>query len=206
VTDNLENLKELCSGRSLLIVEDDEKIRDIISDVFKLFFKKIDVANDGEEGLEKITNNDYDLIVSDITMPKKNGIEMIKDACKVKKNLRIVVLSAHSDAEYLMPLIDMGVEKFISKPFDIYIMIDVFKKIIETVIFDEIIEKQNTKILELNKYLKRKNKELEVLSSTLESIVYDESFDISKFREAAKFREQHQPKKIEDDTIVELWN
>jgi YesN/AraC family two-component response regulator len=206
MTELLNKLKLLSKNRTILIVEDDLEVQLAIKEMFGLFFKDIHTANDGKEGLDIIKSKKFDLIISDITMPHKNGIEMIKEAYEYNNELKFIVLSAHSDAEFLMPLIDMGVERFVHKPFDASIMINRVIDVLEHIISKELIDKQAREIVDLNKYLERKNQELAALSNTLETIVYDDTFDIGKFRESAKKNNSHHtPKEITNDTIIDLW-
>ena len=202
----ITKLKELASTRSILIVEDDKNVQSTIKEIFELFFDTIDIADDGQIGLEMIKQKQYDVILSDITMPNKNGIEMIKDAYEYNSGLRFIVLSAHSDAQYLMPLIDMGVERFIHKPFDSTLMMNRVIDVLKAIVSKETIDKQAQEILELNNFLKRKNQELSALSTTLEMIVYDDDLDINKFRENAKKHNiHHKPNEILNDTVIDLW-
>jgi YesN/AraC family two-component response regulator len=65
--------------------------------IFEKFFTNIIVAKDGEEGLSKIKEHDIDLIVTDINMPKMNGIEMISGMKEFGKDIYTIMLTAYSD-------------------------------------------------------------------------------------------------------------
>ena len=67
-----ENLRKMASAFSVLYVEDEEMIRKRISLFLQKIFKNVVTAKDGEEGLEKFTSGHYDIVITDIQMPKMN--------------------------------------------------------------------------------------------------------------------------------------
>jgi YesN/AraC family two-component response regulator len=71
------------------------------------------VAQNGEEGLKIFHNEHPDLIITDLKMPKMGGLEMIREIKSFDKNIRTIVVSAHSDSEYFMEAIQIGVEGFL---------------------------------------------------------------------------------------------
>ncbi len=102
----------------LLYVEDDEDSQTTTIYLLEEFFEKIIVAKNGEDGLDKFKNNEIDLILTDIAMPKLNGLEMTKRIREVDEDIPILVLSAHNESEYLESSIKMGVEGYIFKPIE----------------------------------------------------------------------------------------
>ena len=114
----LEHSKNL----TLLYVEDDEIIRNATKKIFSNYFKEVDIAVDGEEGLEKFLqlkkNNDiyYDLVVSDINMPRMNGIDMSAAIIKENPEQSIVLNTAHNETAFLQEAINIGVDSFLNKP------------------------------------------------------------------------------------------
>jgi len=126
---NLQQLKEITQNLSVLYVEDDKVImKQIKSFLFKLF-GRVDIALNGEDGLIKFKDNKYDLIITDITMPVMNGIEMIKEIKAINDNQSIIAMSSHSKPEYTVPLINLGVDRFILKPFEIKLFLAVLSKV-----------------------------------------------------------------------------
>jgi putative nucleotidyltransferase with HDIG domain len=94
----------------------------------KKIFLHVDSAEDGEEGLEKFKQSEYDLVLSDISMPKMDGVEMIKAIKTIKADQEIVIISAYSDSRYLIDAIALGVSEYILKPIDYDRMNDVLYK------------------------------------------------------------------------------
>ncbi len=111
-------LKVFAKNLSILIIEDDENLNKELVEIAKIFFKDVKFAFDGEEGLAIYKQNKVDIILSDITMPFLNGIELSKKVKNLNHNQNIVILSAHSELSYLIDLIDIGVRQFVHKPFD----------------------------------------------------------------------------------------
>jgi len=100
----------------LLYVEDDKAIQASILKILKHYFLDITTAYNGQEGLEKFNNGSFDLILSDINMPKLNGLEMLSEIRKKNSTIPVLLLSAHNDAEYFVQAIELDVDGYILKP------------------------------------------------------------------------------------------
>ena len=113
---DLNSLKDIV----LLYVEDDDSVREQTKLILDDFVKKVDIATNGEEAIEMVKENKYDIIVADINMPKMNGIDMIKEI-KQELNLDIpcIITTAHTDTEYLLDAINLKVDGYIIKPINI---------------------------------------------------------------------------------------
>ena len=72
-------------------------------------------ANDGEECLEKIETAKPQVLLLDINMPKKNGIEVLEEIKKRNINVKVLILTVHDEVEYLLKAVDIGVEGYILK-------------------------------------------------------------------------------------------
>ncbi len=103
----------------LLYVEDNAAARESISLILEEFFGDIIVAVDGEDGFEKFKNNDIDLIITDINMPRLNGLEMIEKIRKTDKDISILIFSAYTESNYFVSSIKLGVDGYLLKPFDL---------------------------------------------------------------------------------------
>src|SRR5262245_13651227 len=84
----------------------------VLSDLFGELW----TAVDGKSGLALYMEHKPDLVVTDISMPVMSGIEMIREIRKVNRPQHVVVTSAYDDAEHLIPLIELGVDHFLTKP------------------------------------------------------------------------------------------
>ncbi len=104
--------------RKILTVDDSSVIRNIISTVLKVGGFSVDIAVNGIEGLEKIYTNDYDLVISDINMPKMDGLTMIQTLRKNNdyKKLLIVILSTEEEEEDRERGLAAGANIYLTKP------------------------------------------------------------------------------------------
>ena len=122
---SIEKLISVSKGVSLLYVEDDQILQQETAQLLKNFFEKIDLAQNGEEGLELFELGKYEIIITDINMPKVNGVEMVKAIRRKDRHQMIIVISAHDEPHYLIDLINAGVQHFLSKPIDLTRLISV---------------------------------------------------------------------------------
>lgn len=115
---DIKQLKELTSTLSILYVEDEISIQVKMHQYLKKFFFLVDVANDGLEGIEYYQKNKYDIVITDLSMPKMGGIDMINAIRKINENQSILITTAHSQPDYLLSAIKAHVDGYIIKPFD----------------------------------------------------------------------------------------
>jgi DNA-binding response OmpR family regulator len=99
-----------------LVVEDDIQSANHLKSILEDIFFEIYIANDGDEGLDIFYEKKPDMIFADIMMPKKNGIELIKQIRNVDKEIKIVVISGYNTQEYLMEAVKLKLEDFLVKP------------------------------------------------------------------------------------------
>ncbi len=145
---DLKLLKELSNNFTVLYVEDDEKLRKAVSQYLERFFLNVDCAADGEEGLALYSNNKYDLVLSDIKMPKLNGLEMVEKIKDINEHQNILIISAYSEIENFTTSIKLGVDGYILKPIDynqlnsaLYKIVFKIKQFKENIAYKENLEK-----------------------------------------------------------------
>lgn len=108
----MEKFKEY----TILYIEDDEGVRTVNSRFLNRMFYKLYEAGDGEEGFELYKKHQPDIILTDINMPKLNGIELAKKIRQTDKSTKIIISTAFSDKDYLLEAIELNLEKYIIKP------------------------------------------------------------------------------------------
>ena len=116
LSDLVNKVKEKSKNISILYVEDEQKLRENMMLFLSKIFNSVDVASNGEEGLENYLKNRQDIILTDIEMPKMNGLEMIREIRAVNEKQEIIVISAYTDSNYLINSIKLGVTGYIIKP------------------------------------------------------------------------------------------
>lgn len=105
----------------ILIVEDEASIRRVLKNILTEENKnyQVEEAEDGLEGMEKIKDTDFDLILCDIKMPKMDGMEVLKATMKIKPETNFVMISGHGDLETAVECMKLGAFDYISKPPDL---------------------------------------------------------------------------------------
>ena len=105
----------------ILIIEDESAIRRVLKKIISEENDSYEVeeAEDGLEGIEKIKNNDYDLVLCDIKMPKMDGVEVLEKAKLIKPEIPMVMISGHGDLDTAVNTMRLGAFDYISKPPDL---------------------------------------------------------------------------------------
>jgi DNA-binding response OmpR family regulator len=147
----LSRLKE----KTILLVEDEDIIRNNIASMLKHFFKEVYTASDGYEGVDKYEDYLPNIVMTDLKMPIMGGFELIEELKKRSSKAYTIIVSAHTDTELLIEAINNGVDRYIIKPvtedelfeaFEAY-----FKKLDETT--PKVVELNESTKIDLDKHL-----------------------------------------------------
>ncbi|MEN4054030.1 EAL domain-containing protein [Sulfurimonas sp. NWX79] len=125
-----KELKEYTKDLKLLYVEDDVAMQKTSSELFKNFFGSIEIANDGLEGLNMYRANKYDLIITDIAMPKMDGIELIKNIRLDDPLIPIIAYSAWNDPSLMTACISLNIDAYLIKPLHSKNFVEAVQKIV----------------------------------------------------------------------------
>ena len=157
------------NNKRLLIVDDDKQIRELL--VFDIAQSGyiVDCATDGQEGLKKALENNYDLILLDVMMPKMNGYEVCKNIRIAKPNVPILMLTAKGTIEDKTQGFDCGADDYLIKPFEIQ---EVLLRIRALLRRGETVQKQNTKEL-------LRAGDIEILQDSLEEVIVDKKVKLT---------------------------
>ncbi len=124
----MEDVINFSNNLKLLYVEDNKIAREATLMIFDEFFEKIIIAENGVEGLEKFNqNSDIDIIITDINMPKMNGLIMIEEIRKLNKSIPILILSAYNDID----IDKLEIDDYLLKPIDLQKFIEAIKKLMK---------------------------------------------------------------------------
>ncbi len=104
---------------TILIIEDEKKLVDILKKALKAERYSVDVAYDGQEGLEKAMKNSYGLIILDVMLPKRDGMAVCNELRKMGVHTPIIMLTARGTVEDRVQGLDVGADDYLIKPFGI---------------------------------------------------------------------------------------
>ena len=127
---DLEKLKT----KNVLYVEDDESIMASFSKILNKIFNNVYTATNGVDGLEQFKQykDDIDFVITDIKMPKMDGLEMSDEIKKIDPNMPCILTTAHAEYDYFLKADEIGIYRYITKPLNINELleaIDQFDKI-----------------------------------------------------------------------------
>ncbi|HJD87160.1 sigma-54 dependent transcriptional regulator [Empedobacter falsenii] len=136
---------------NILLIEDEQAIRNVLKSILMDENPKwkVDEAENGAVGIEKIKEKEYDLIISDIKMPLKDGMEVLTEAMEYNPDLTMVMITGHGDVDLAVDAIKKGAYDFISKPPDLNKLLTTVRNALD-----------RKSLLSTNKELKKENKAL----------------------------------------------
>jgi len=209
---NIKIMLQYTKMLNVLYVEDDSMLLQSTKKVFDNYFKNVDIAVDGKEGLilynkyYKDNNSHYDLVITDINMPNMNGMDMSKEILEKNQMQSIIITTAYNETKKLHDAIDIGISGFITKPIQHEKLNNLIFKVSRAVsdrIFVEShisqIEDLNIKLEEQNEELKAKNEELNKSFRMLNTVITkkktknsNKSLKAKKIDEEARVQAQEQ--------------
>lgn len=143
----------------ILVIDDERSIRSTMKEILEFEGYQVDLAEDGNLGMEKIQKNQYDLIYCDIKMPGKDGMEVLQFAHSDEANVAcpIVMISGHADIETAVSALKGGAYDFIVKPLDLNRLLVTTKNALEQKSLKEEVGSKKEEVGRLKKKLQSKN-------------------------------------------------
>lgn len=142
----------------ILVIEDEAAIRRVLTKILseESDTYEVEEAEDGLQGVEKIKNEDYDLVLCDIKMPKMDGVEVLEAVKKIKPEIPMVMISGHGDLETAVNTMRLGAYDYISKPPDLNRLLNTVRNALD-----------RKKLVLENKFLKKKvSKNFEMIGNS----------------------------------------
>ncbi len=179
----------------ILVVEDEYKLADVIASKLKQNKYEVDIATDGEEGLDLALSNTYDLIILDVMLPHVNGFEILKEIREEEVDAKVIMLTAKVELEDKLTGFNRGANDYVTKPFHI----------------DELLARVNAQLNTANHlnndFLEVGNTKLNIKSSSIENMETNESIDIiGKEFQLLEFFMRNKNQIIEKDQIYNrVW-
>ena len=115
---DLIKLRELCDKLTILYVEDDLQTQEEVAKTLRRIFKEVYIADNGSKGLDFFYQNHPDIVLTDIQMPRLNGLDMAKIIKKNSPHTPIIIATAFNEEHYFIEAIEEGIDSFLLKPID----------------------------------------------------------------------------------------
>ena len=201
-----QKLNSVAKNISVLYSEDEEDTREQYENIFKLLYKEVKSVENGKEALEEYNKKRYDLVITDLTMPKMSGVDLISEILKINPNQHIIIMTAHNTNENLRNSIEFQVDGILLKPVSMDKLFQLLYKVSHLIDID----KKDIMYSEKDKKLTNL---LENNDQALFLVVVDKFNDIVKSfgNDTKKFiidgvKEHLSNFGVEDDDILQLYN
>jgi len=181
----------------ILVVDDEQNMRTGLKDNLEFEGYDVDTANDGVQGLKKILDNSYNLIILDVMMPKKSGFDVCKEARKAGITTPVILLTAKGDEIDKVVGLEIGADDYVTKPFSLRELLARVKAILrrsENLVMNESAREVKIGKLEINfngYKATTKNKDVQMSHKEFEILHY-----LWKRRNSTVTR---------DDLLTEIW-
>jgi len=139
------------------------------AEFFRVLFKSVSVVNNGEDALNLYKEEEFDIVISDIRMPKLDGIELTKKIREINPFQNIIIISAYNDNDSLINFINLNIRQFLQKPIDIDNMLETLYYTAKNIVNEKMVEEYRENLEFSNKALTQKNEELQSLVRILDS-------------------------------------
>jgi two-component system response regulator PilR (NtrC family) len=103
----------------ILVVDDDESIRDVLTESITSLGHEVNTAVDGLDGVAQYKSGEYDVVITDLKMPRMDGLELLQEIKKYRKDTIILVITGYPTIDSSVQAIKMGAYDYITKPFRI---------------------------------------------------------------------------------------
>ena len=136
----IKELAQQTKNISVLYVEDEEGVREQTMMILSMLFEHIDAAFDGEDGWQKYQKSSYDLVLTDISMPRMDGLELTRHIKEQDPMQKVAIVSAYNTADYLLQAIELGADGFILKPIKMEKMLVSIKKLADAIVAEKFMQ------------------------------------------------------------------
>jgi len=118
-------------GVRMLVVEDDPSTRELLREFLLEEGWTVKLAQDGKEAILKVRKESFDLVLTDLKMPRMNGIQLLKELQKIIPDTKVVIITATADSEIAAKAMKLGAYDYITKPFYLDSVLQKVKKALQ---------------------------------------------------------------------------
>jgi len=154
---NVDTVINYSKDLQVLYVEDNRDVREMTLIILEDFFDTIFSASNGIEGLKIFQENTIDIVITDINMPKMDGLSMVREIKKIKHDIPVLIFSAYDDTTHFTNAIKIGIDGYLIKPIDV----EQFQQSLYKCVHDIQIQREHQEYQ--NKLEKKVNEQLEIL-------------------------------------------
>ena len=165
---------EIYKNLNILCVEDDKDILNMYKGMFSLIFNKVYLAQNGEEGYEIFKKENIDIILTDQSMPKMTGLEMI-EAIRKESNIPIIMITAFEKTDILKKAIELNINGFIKKPISSQHIFKSLEFISKSIIAEKLLLKEQSRQIAYNSYQENLTyqKELAIIKNDIKNNIFN---------------------------------
>jgi len=165
---DIDEVIQYSQNLTLLYVEDNQDAREMTTMILEDFFDNIVVAVDGQDGFNKFQENKIDLVITDINMPKLNGLELCEKIREINNDISLIILSAHNEDNFFMESIKHSVNGYLLKPIDVDQLVNIIYRVIQKYIY---MNEAKSNLHLLKEYQKATNHSSIVSKTNLKGII-----------------------------------
>nr|WP_321266292.1 response regulator [uncultured Sulfurimonas sp.] len=187
--EKLLSLREKADDLTLLYVEDNKKLQEQASKIFKKIFKNLILANSGESAYLLYKEHQPEIIITDINMHNLNGLELSKMIKKIDPFAKIIITTAFDDKGYLLEAIDLNISKYLKKPLAAIDLIEAITKVVSQLEFEKstnILEHYKNDVFQYQDSLLMLIQNNEILIANKKSLEFFSQENIEDFKEFFK--------------------
>ena len=131
---------DIFSNLTVLIAEDNSTQREKLEEIVSIFTDKLVSAVDGMDAYELYKKHNPNLIITDIKMPRMDGLELVKKVRQLDKKVPVIVLTAHTEKHLLLKAVSLKLNNYIVKPINENDLIDSLKEVVDTIVNESLLE------------------------------------------------------------------
>ena len=183
--------------KHILIIEDEVKIQEILTEFLKEYGYAVDNAHDGVAGIAKFSEEKYDLVLLDIMMPKIDGLAVL-ELIREKSDIPVILITAMATEEYQIKGFDLKADDYITKPFSMNLVIRRIEAVLRRAQTGEILEKEQGIITYGNVKLNKESCEIKFSDDTM-------PFTYTEYELIKLFLENKNKVFTRNDILNQIW-